>query len=254
MRSYGEWIRNQKLYFHWKYFAESTTSGYIYATSTACMVFENSQIETSELPSVESVDFQKLAPAYRNVEYIGTAIFAAFLLIAVAVAFISVPDDYWWVKWAVLALWLLLFAGGMFLAGKQYQMAGYALREHDVVHKFGVWWQTVITVPFNRMQHCEISQGPVQSMFGLATLKVFTAGGTSSDLAIDGLLFEEAQRIKDFITNKISGSSERGDSPELASGGSEENSVSPSNFDQPPAPPTSAPTDYDDLIDLKPEP
>lgn len=209
------------------------------------MVFENSQIETSQLPSIESVDFQKLAPAYRNVEYIGTSIFSAFLLIGVAVVFFTVPAQYWWFKAAAFALWLFIFIGGMYLAGKQYQMAGYALREHDVVHKHGVWWQTVITIPFNRMQHCEISQGPVQNMFGLATLKVFTAGGTSSDLAIDGLPFEEAQRIKDFITSKISASTERVEPPEHGSEGTEDIST----LDQP----TTPPTDYDDLIDLKPE-
>lgn len=103
----------------------------------------------------------------------------------------------------MLVLWALGFVVSMYLAGKQYDRAGYALRDQDVTHRSGVWWHTVTTVPFSRMQHCEISQGPVQHAFGLATLRIFTAGGTSSDLSIDGLLKEEAVRIKDFITEKI---------------------------------------------------
>lgn len=167
------------------------------------MTFENSQIDTSQLPSTTEVEFQKLAPAYRNVEYIGMAILAAFLLIGPIVVYFNVNENFSFVRYGVFVVWAFIFAGGMYLAGKQYEMAGYALRKHDVIHKHGVWWQTMTTIPFNRMQHCEISQGPIQNIFGLATLKVFTAGGTSSDLAIDGLEKSEAQRIKEFITGKI---------------------------------------------------
>jgi membrane protein YdbS with pleckstrin-like domain len=167
------------------------------------MTFANSQIETSDLPSISQVEFQKLAPAYRNVEYIGMSILSAFLFIGPVVVFFNVPESFLFVRYGVFVVWALIFAGGMYLAGKQYEMAGYALRQHDVIHKHGVWWRTMTTIPFNRMQHCEISQGPIQNIFGLATLRVFTAGGTSSDLAIDGLEKAEAERIKEFITGKI---------------------------------------------------
>ncbi|MCC6724284.1 MAG: hypothetical protein IT258_07200, partial [Saprospiraceae bacterium] len=33
--------------------------------------------------------------------------------------------------------------------------------------------------------------------------RVFTAGGSSSDLSIGGLPLEEAQRVKEFITARI---------------------------------------------------
>ena len=36
-------------------------------------------------------------------------------------------------------------------------------------------------------------------MFKLSSLKVFTAGGESSDLVIPGLLPEDAHRLKDFV-------------------------------------------------------
>ncbi|MCB0521242.1 MAG: PH domain-containing protein [Lewinellaceae bacterium] len=167
------------------------------------MIFTNSQIDLSLLPRGEEVEFQLLSPAYRNVEYIGTAIFwgVVFLgwLIFFATGYAKLPI----LTWVMLGAWILMFALSMFFAGKRYEVAGYALREHDIVHKAGVYWRTVTTIPFNRMQHCEISRGPIESAFGLATLRVFTAGGASSDLSIEGLPNEEAQRIKEFITQKI---------------------------------------------------
>ncbi|HHM21323.1 MAG TPA: hypothetical protein ENJ20_04795 [Bacteroidetes bacterium] len=169
------------------------------------MIFRNEQIDLTDLPQVETVEFRKLSPAYKKAEYIGTVILFFFLLIATVVLYFNFVKTQGHYATGIFAVWGFLFAISLLLVSKRYEMAGYALREHDVVHKYGVWWQTITTIPFNRMQHCEISQGPVQHAFRLATLRIFTAGGSSSDLAIDGLDQEEAKRIKEFITEKISG-------------------------------------------------
>jgi hypothetical protein len=167
------------------------------------MIFENIQVRLSDLPSVQSVDFQRLAPAYRNVEYIATSIFFGFLFLGWLLFFIFNRFDLPWLEYGLLGGWTALFAFSMYLAGRRYESEGYAIRERDIIHRRGILTRTVTTIPFNRMQHCEISQGPVESAFGLATLRVFTAGGSSSDLEIEGLPHEEAVRIKEFITTKI---------------------------------------------------
>ena len=46
-------------------------------------------------------------------------------------------------------------------------------------------------------------QGLFSRYFGLASLELFTAGGSSTDLEINGLTFEEAQRYKIWIIQKI---------------------------------------------------
>jgi membrane protein YdbS with pleckstrin-like domain len=168
------------------------------------MNFQNSQLPISGLPSVDEVEFQRLAPAYRNVEYIGTAILFGFLLFGWLIFFFVNPFRLAWLNWGLLALWATLFAWSMYIAGKRYAFAGYALRERDIIYKHGVLWRTVTSIPFNRIQHCEISQGPVENAFDLATLRVFTAGGSASDLSIEGLRHVDAVKIKEFITQKMS--------------------------------------------------
>jgi len=59
------------------------------------------------------------------------------------------------------------------------------------------------SIPFNRIQHTEVNQGPLGRMFDLARVQIFTAGGSSSDISIPGLKVEEAHQLKDHIT-KIS--------------------------------------------------
>jgi len=167
------------------------------------MIFENPQIQVSGLPSVEEIDFQRLAPAYRTVELLSTVILFGFLFFGWLMFYLFNRLPVEWPVWGVLGVWAALFALSVFLAWKRWEVAGYAMREHDIIHKHGVLFRTVTTIPFNRMQHCEISRGPVENAFGLATLRVFTAGGSSSDLSIEGLLVEDAQRVKEFITLKI---------------------------------------------------
>jgi membrane protein YdbS with pleckstrin-like domain len=41
-------------------------------------------------------------------------------------------------------------------------------------------------------------------MFDLSSIKIFTAGGNASDLAIPGLSVPDAQKLKAFISEKIS--------------------------------------------------
>jgi hypothetical protein len=167
------------------------------------MIFANSQIPLSALPKVEDVEFQRLAKAYRLVELIGTCILFSFLFVGWFFFLLFNDLKESWPVWVALGFWGMLFGLSLFLAWKKWAAAGYALREHDIIHQEGVFFRTVTTIPFNRMQHCEISRGPVESAFGLATLRVFTAGGSSSDLSIEGLPVGEAQRIKAYITQKI---------------------------------------------------
>ncbi|MEM7514006.1 MAG: PH domain-containing protein, partial [Bacteroidota bacterium] len=86
---------------------------------------------------------------------------------------------------------------------KGFPFKGYAIREYDVSYTSGWLWKNLISVPFNRIQHVSMGQGFIEKGFNLAHIKVYTAGGSSSDLSIPGLRPDDANRLKEFITNKI---------------------------------------------------
>jgi membrane protein YdbS with pleckstrin-like domain len=81
---------------------------------------------------------------------------------------------------------------------------GYLLRERDISYKTGIVYYRQISVPFNRIQHVEVSQGVLAKIFHLSSIKIYTAGGTASDLAIPGLPVSDAQKLKSYISEKIS--------------------------------------------------
>lgn len=167
------------------------------------MTFQNLPVHTEQLPRVSELQLHQLDPKSRTSEYISTTIlFAILFVVANIIVFSSGGGFVWWVGMIYL-IWLVLFGLAMWLVGKNYKVTGYAIRQRDLVFQTGVIVRSVTTIPFKRIQHCEITEGPIQKLFKLASLKVFTAGGSGSDLSISGLQKEEAARIKEFITGKI---------------------------------------------------
>lgn len=79
------------------------------------------------------------------------------------------------------------------------------MREHDVVYAKGLLVHSITTVPISRIQHVEESRSWLARHFGLATLKIFTAGEAGSDLSIKGLPYIEAKQIKEIISDKVNG-------------------------------------------------
>ncbi len=175
------------------------------------MIFQNLSIDPEQLPQVESVEMYRPHRNYLKVVLLSTIIFMLILLIGV-IAAILVADEppFPYFNATLIGVWSVLAIYFIWLSWKGYKNQAYALREKDVIYKRGVLVQKLTTVPFNRVQHCEIKQGPIERYFGLKTLEIYTAGGSGSDLLIPGLSGEKAQQLKDFIikTTAIDGRDE----------------------------------------------
>lgn len=165
------------------------------------MTFTNQQLSPADLPQMETVHFQALHPNYRKVQFFRAGLFALFLIIVVVIAAMWAPIDPIWkfLSAGVFGLWI---AFNFFVIHKRFRYKGYALREHDLMYRSGWLYRSVTVIPFNRVQHTEIGQGPIDRYFQLVKLTLYTAGGELADLTIAGLTPEEAQRIRDFVVRK----------------------------------------------------
>lgn len=168
------------------------------------MLFENAQIETSDLPTVEEVTFQHLPPQALKLRTIGWSITQGMMLLILVGVFLfgEVFKKQWpWVL--IFSVWFLQALYFFWMAHKRFYREGYAVREKDIIHTKGYWLRTQLTVPYNRVQHVEIEQGPLARAFGLGAISVYTAGDSGGDLSISGLEYKEAERIKHFIAQKV---------------------------------------------------
>jgi membrane protein YdbS with pleckstrin-like domain len=95
---------------------------------------------------------------------------------------------------ALLALVTLLSV--VFYTQLRYDAWRYAIREHDVLVCYGVWWRTQRCIPRLRIQHVDIDSGPIDRALGLARLSLFTAGTISSVASLPGLTPREAEELR----------------------------------------------------------
>lgn len=102
---------------------------------------------------------------------------AAYVLAAVAVA---------------AGLVLLAFTG------RRYRSWGYAEREDDLLVRRGVMFARLSVVPYGRMQFIDVTAGPLERLFDLATVRLHTAAA-ATDARIPGLEEEEAARLRDRL-------------------------------------------------------
>jgi hypothetical protein len=66
------------------------------------------------------------------------------------------------------------------------------------IHR-GVFWQHRITVPISRIQHVDVSQGPLQRQFGLGKVTVHTAGTQHAAVELSGIAYEAAVWLREQI-------------------------------------------------------
>ncbi|MFZ6052385.1 PH domain-containing protein [Halocola ammonii] len=163
------------------------------------MEFENLAQSTAQLPDVQEVEFHAHPKRYKKLRIISISLFFFLLLIGIGVLFFFQGFLF---TLPFFSGWILIYAFSLFAEHKSFKIRGYALRQRDISYRKGWIWYNLTTVPFNRIQHCEISQGPLGRIFNLSQLKVYTAGGSSSDLFIGGLDPEEAKKLREFIINK----------------------------------------------------
>ncbi len=171
------------------------------------MAFTNQTLNPDDLPRMQAVDWIPMPPAHRREIRIEVSILLALLLLAGAGAaticwLAPAPTGLRIVLAVIFTLLLLLWASLTWLALQRVRRKGYALREHDLAFRSGVIFRKQVVLPFNRIQHVEVSSGPIQRRFGLATLKCFTAGGTDVDLSIGSLLQQDAKRLRELVLSR----------------------------------------------------
>jgi uncharacterized protein len=86
----------------------------------------------------------------------------------------------------------------LFVVRRRFRAWAYQERDEDLVVSRGVMFRRQSVVPYGRMQFVDVTAGPVERLFKLATVKLHTAAA-ASDARIPGLEREEAARLRDRL-------------------------------------------------------
>lgn len=84
--------------------------------------------------------------------------------------------------------------------GRRVRAWGYAEHREDLMVRRGVMFRRLSVIPYGRMQYIDVTAGPFERMFGLATVQMHTAAA-ASDAKIPGLPASEAARLRDQLSS-----------------------------------------------------
>lgn len=170
------------------------------------MGFSNAQIQTNSLPQLDDVVLKPISKRYLNIILINQSIFFAIIFTGLFLLrnFIN-HEEVQQVFWYIFSVITVLFVLNVLISILAFRKRKYAIREHDIIYSKGLVFNSITTVPLSRVQHIEESRSWLARQFNLATLNIFTAGESGSDLSIKGLPKDEARQINDFISAKTNG-------------------------------------------------
>lgn len=157
-------------------------------------------VTSSQLPPLTEQHWQAINPAYGSVLRLVIALYV-MTLCATAVAYCRLTGAFA-LPVAIAAVTLLLLLGFALMllwVPRRVKHTEYLLRQHDISVRVGVWWHSTTTAALNRVQHTEVVQGPLERLYGLSKLLVYTAGGAQSDIKIPGLTTATAHQLKNYV-------------------------------------------------------
>jgi hypothetical protein len=86
---------------------------------------------------------------------------------------------------------------------RRYRAWAYRRTDEDLQLRHGIWTEVHTLVPLDRVQHIDISQGPVERLCGVCRLVLHTAGTANSEVVLPGLARETAESMRDDIRARI---------------------------------------------------
>lgn len=142
----------------------------------------------------------KLSPKSITVSRI---IFSVISFAPIALAtFISFMSDEWSRLLFGLAVGVIIFTFGFVWSKKRYQYSRWWFEDEGLYIQKGVIWRRRILVPQNRVQHTDVSQGPLERKYTLAQLTVHTAGTRDASVQLSGVELEVANQLRNRLIDE----------------------------------------------------
>ena len=167
-------------------------------------MFINQQIEINNLPEISSVELKPISKNYFKIIILNKAVLYTIVIGLLITGKFKIQEEGFQDNFIYIIVLVLIGCLLNFLLSLlAFKKRKYAIRDKDVIYSKGLLVNSITTVPISRIQHIEESRSWLARKLNLATLKIFTAGESGSDLKIDGLPLEEERKINDFLSTRV---------------------------------------------------
>ncbi|GAB1646179.1 PH domain-containing protein [Krasilnikovia sp. MM14-A1259] len=147
-------------------------------------------------PWPDTVAWRRVSPRLITVELIARGLLTVVVLAGLLVGWLFATHPWWLAAMAVVVVVAVWRAVTTVRAVRAW---GYAERDNDLLVRHGLLIRRLSVVPYSRMQYVDVTAGPLERAFGLATVQLHTAAA-ASDARVPGLPAQEAARLRDRLT------------------------------------------------------
>lgn len=167
------------------------------------MQFNNPELEIDSLPKAEDCELTAIDPRYYTViTYSQVVLWIALFILSILIIILNEELRSWSAAGWILAMFGICCFSHFRVSYLSYRNKAYAVRQHDIMYQTGWLKKSLHVIPYSRIQHCSIDAGVFERNLGIAKLRIYTAGGDDSDLAIPGLEPGEAAKIRELIIGR----------------------------------------------------
>ena len=151
---------------------------------------------------MSNTEFLPLQKAYLKITRLTWALVVLFIAVGPTVL-ISALLDLGWLYRAVsyVACYVFICSLVWWYTKHWFRVYRYALLPTGLNIHRGLFWQQQHQVPKNRVQHIDITTGPLERRYGLSQLVVHTAGTRNASVTLPGLLHEDAVALRKALIN-----------------------------------------------------
>lgn len=153
----------------------------------------------------DETELTKLHPNYKLLMRIG-AVILGFIVLIIGLAIdgamqaeeVPVPFGIVTGVATLIALFIIIR-----IPLARYNARGYQISRDRLRVVRGVMWHSDTIVPFGRVQHIDVDQGPIERALGIATMTLHTAGSHNASISLPGLGHELAVQMREEIRAHI---------------------------------------------------
>ncbi|UJF23009.1 PH domain-containing protein [Shewanella sp. OMA3-2] len=142
----------------------------------------------TELTSLQDLVLTKVDDNYPKLQlYVSAVIFSAIAIgISLLITLVSPLELF--SKMLALSIIIALVIGLSRLTYLKALTVCYGVFKDEFIMRQGLFWISTTALPYTRLQHVNLSQGPLERKYQLITLKCFSAGSGEAEINLPGYL------------------------------------------------------------------
>ncbi|MFC6158674.1 PH domain-containing protein [Kribbella sp. NPDC058693] len=150
-----------------------------------------------DLFAPSDVSWTPVSPKLATLRRLNASIVAG---LAAIVALLVLGLTLGWLYGVLAVVVIALVLGwAWILIGRNQRSWKYAEREDELLVSHGIMFRELVVVPYGRMQFVDVTAGPLERAYGMATVELHTAT-PATDAKIPGLHPDEAGRLRDRLS------------------------------------------------------